>query len=255
MRCANIYICFLLYQTCSVVCCSILSCVAVIQVENDPKLKELYSSENSPTFLTHAKQRLSMSYRITTHRNTQHSNEHVTMPLGVIVVKWKPTTHTLSDETITEYSVNFDEYGLAHGPLSIPNISPMVFYGPQCQVLNSPFTAKLLKCPTPKVGVPFRVAYQVTNKTSKSQTLTFSLDDTRNGGDDTTTSPEHLLITGKTKGEVQIAPFEEKSFPFTFMSMNAGNMQCPSFRVSSGRHQSWVINEANSKERNFFVMP
>ena len=253
MRYAN-NVCLLGFQYVSspysVFSCILSSCVDIIQIESDQKLKELYSSGNAASFLAKQSAKLSISYCVTTQRDTPHSNEHVTLPLGVIGVNWKPTPQTLSDKAITE-SMTFDEYGLAHGPLSLTNISPMIFYGPQCEVLNSPFTAKLLKCPSPKVGVPFRVTYQIKNKTSKSQTLTFSLD----GNSSATTSLEYLLITGKVKGEVQIAPFEEKSFPFTIMSMTAGKVECPSFRVSSGRHQSWVINEAVSKERNFFVMP
>ena len=176
------------------------------------------------------------------------------MPLGVISVAWKPVGLTLSSHFISMLATT-DEYGMAHGPLCLPDIAPLIFYGPQCQVLNAPFIARIIKCPSLKVGIPFRVTYQITNKTAKSQTLIFSLNDTGNTDDTTLASSENLLVTGKVHGQVQISPFEEKSFPFTFMSMIAGKVRCPNFCVSSGRHQSWVINESAVKDRYFFIMP
>ncbi|KAL7518224.1 hypothetical protein ACHAWX_003072, partial [Stephanocyclus meneghinianus] len=228
----------------------------VNEIENNPKLKELYSSSESAAFLPHAKRgsKLCMSYTVITQRNTSHSNEHVTMPLGVISVNWKPVGLTLSSHAISMLAAT-DEYGTAHGPLCLPDIAPLIFYGPQCHVLNAPFTARIIKSPSLKVGVPFRVTYQITNKTAKSQTLVFSLNDTGSTDDATFASSEHLLVTGKVQGQVQISPFEEKSFPFTFMSMIAGKVRCPNFCASSGRHQSWVINESAVKDRYFFIMP
>lgn len=229
----------------------------IYPVENGQKLNELYSSDDSATIFTQAKQgaKLCTSYCVTTHRNTSHSNEHVTMPLGVISVNWEPIGFTLSKEAAAEYTTAND-FGLSHGPLCLPDVAPIIFYGPECQVLNAPFTVKVLKCPSPKVGIPFRVTYQVKNKTSKSQTLLYSLSETPITNDGVAfLHTEELLIHGKVQGEVQISPFEEKSFPFTFMSMNAGKVHCPGFRVSSIRHQSLVINESATKDRYFFVMP
>jgi hypothetical protein len=224
----------------------------------DQKQKELYSFSDSIDFMTQAKQgsQLCMSYMVTTHRNSPYSNEYVTMPLGVISVKWKPVRLTLPSEQSSELT-SPDEFDMAHGPLMLPDIAPMIFYGPQCQVLNAPFTAKLLKGPSPKVGVPFRMKYEIKNKTAKSQTLTFWLSNIQQSSVDESTSaiPEQLLIDGKVKGELQISPFEAKSLQFTFMSMVAGKVRCPCLQVSSGRHQSWVINESAVKERHFFVMP
>lgn len=194
--------------------------------------------------------KLSTSYCVITQRNSFHSNEYVTLPLGVISVKWKPTCLSLScNNPITIV----DEFDMAHGPLSISTVTPMIFYGPRCQVLNAPFSAKILKHPSPKVGIPFRVVYQITNNTAKIQVLTFSLDDASANGEDSSTQTNQLLISGWTRGEVQISPFEMRLFPFTFMSMVAGNVPRPNFTVSSGRHQSWVINEKRGEF--FFVMP
>lgn len=207
-------------------------------------------------FLSKAKQgsKLSMSYCIITQRNTSHSNENVTMPLGVIIASWKPTGLSLPKEF--QKPEMTDEYDMAHGPLCISDVAPMIFYGPQCTVLNAPFAAKMLKVPSLRVGLPFRVTYQITNRTAKSQTLTYALgDDQKSTETNSAGQTDQLLINGKVAGEVQIAPFEQKLFTFTFMSMTAGRMRCPSFCVSSSRHQSWVIKESVVKEKYFFVMP
>ena len=175
------------------------------------------------------------------------------MSLGAISLGWKPVGLTLSHEMNPANIDNslMGEFGLAQGPLILPNIAPMTFYGPRCQVLDAPFKAKLLKCPSaPKVGTPFRVSYQVTNQTAKSQSLKVSLNN-----NDTASSTSQLLVAGKMQGETQMAPWEEKVFSFTFMSMVAGKVPRPCLSVSSGRHQTWVINESNMSSQTFFVMP
>jgi hypothetical protein len=174
----------------------------------------------------------------------------VTTPLGVILVSWKPSGFSLSDESVATFMMS-DDYGMAHGPLCLPDVAPMIFYGPNCSVLNAPFTAKLLKSPSPRVGLPFRMTYQIVNKTSKSQTLVYSLN-SASGEDDA--REQNLLIDGKVRGVVTVAAFEKKIFPFTLVSMNAGRISCPSFQVSSNRHQSWVINES-AGGKYLFVMP
>jgi hypothetical protein len=178
--------------------------------------------------------------------------------LGAISLGWKPVGLTLSSEmTATDANSSMiDEFGLAHGPLILSNITPMKFYGPNCHVLDAPFKAKMLKCPSaPKVGTPFRVSYKVTNRTAKSQTLKLSLNNNQSGGT-TPASNSQLLVTGNIQGETQMAAWEEKVFCFTFMSMIAGKVPRPRLSVSSGRHQTWVINESISlSSPTFFVMP
>jgi hypothetical protein len=180
------------------------------------------------------------------------------MSLGAVSLGWKPVGLTLSSEmTYTDANCSMlADFGLAHGPLILSNIAPMKFYGPRCHVLDAPFKAKVLKCPSaPKVGTPFRVSYQVTNLTAKSQTLKLSLNNNQSGGT-APTSNSQLLVTGKMQGETQMAPWEEKVFSFTFMSMIAGKVPRPQLSVSSGRHKTWVINESNNlSSPTFFVMP
>ena len=197
--------------------------------------------------------KLSLSYSVSAQRDIESGKGQDGIPLGVISVEWKPASLPLPEnQTSTDIT---DDFKGVHGPLSLPKVAPMVFYGPQCQVLPSPFTAKLLKCPsTPKVGNPFCISYQVTNRTAKSQTLLLRLDEEQDGAAANSSSPQ-LLGSGKVKEELQMAPFEEKTFSFTYICMVAGKVLRPPLTVSSGRHQTWVINETAMSSRHLFVMP
>ena len=140
-------------------------------------------------------------------------------------------------------TVAADEFGSAHGPLSLPGLTPIIFHGPPCQVLPSLFKASLVNLPTaPKVGIPFCITYQVTNQTGESQTLVSHLKCDQTSDVTFFTSPQ-LLGAGKSKDETQIGPYETKSSSFTFVSMVAGKVCIPPLALYSSRHQTWVINQ------------
>mmetsp|Transcript_5725 Transcript_5725/g.9382 ORF Transcript_5725/g.9382 Transcript_5725/m.9382 type:complete len:1581 (+) Transcript_5725:68-4810(+) len=224
--------------------------------ETNEEQKYLYSSADSDLFFAQSKQgsKLSLAYSTTAKRSAQVSGA---MSLGTISLKWKPVGITVSSETAPAdgNSSLLDEFGLAHGPLILPDIAPMKFHGPRCHVLDAPFKSKLLKCPSaPKVGKPFRVSYQITNQTAKSQTLKLSLNKGQRGNTNPASNSE-LLIAGKMQGEAQMGPWEEKVFSFTFMSMIAGKVSRPQLSISSGRHQTWVINESSLSSQTLFVLP
>lgn len=221
--------------------------------EANKQQKDLFPSE-SGLFMNQKRQgsKLSLSYSVSARGDIESGSDcKTTMPLGVISIQWKPLSLPLPDDVSTPADTT-DEFGPTHGPLALPNLAPVTFYGPQCQVLPSPFAARLLKCPsTPKVGAPFCVSYRVTNRTAKSQTLVLRLNEVQDG--DAAGSP-HLLGTGKSKEEMQMAPFEEKVFSYSFLSMVSGKIRRPPLTVSSGRHQTWVINETLVPS-HLFVMP
>lgn len=234
---------------------------SIIRVTNENETiesqKVLYSSE-SGLFMNQTKRgsKLSLSYAVSAQKDIESGYGNEAIPLGVISVNWKPVSLPLLGIRSTDTSAIVDEFGSTHGPLSLTNLTPMIFYGPQCQVLHAPFKAKLLKCPSmPKVGTPFGLSYQVTNLTAKCQTLILSLNDAKDGNETGQSSNPQLLGAGKLKEEMQMAPFEERTFYFTFMSMVAGRVLRPSLTVSSGRHQTWVINETAMSSRYLFVMP
>ena len=211
----------------------------------------MYSSAESSVFFAQSKygSKLSLAYSVTAQTSTNY--------LGVLSIGWKPNGLNLSSESSEDALISMlDDFGLAHGPLVLSNIAPMKFYGPICNVLDAPFKAKMLKCPSaPKVGTPFRVSYQVKNQTAKSQTLKLSLANNQNDGA-TRSFNSQLLVTGKMQGDLHMAPWEEKVFSYTFMSMIAGKVTRPPLSVSSGRHQTWVINESNNmNSQTLFVMP
>ncbi len=230
----------------------------LFQSETQPVV--LYSSSEN-CFLDKMKQgsKLSLSYSFSADRKTHHSNRSIKTPLGTINIHWKPNSFALEDDAVSEAHIEkFDDFGLVHGPLSLSDVEPMKFHGPQCYILNAPFSAQLRDCPSaPKVGTPFQLTYQITNRTAKFQTLTVSMhSDSAKTDDYTFPSNNELLVTGKLKGEIQVAPFETQSIGFTFISMVAGKVLRPPLTVSSGRHQSWVINEIEcTNSRYLFVMP
>ena len=194
-----------------------------------------------------------MSYSIYAQKDAESNNNGVeSIYLGVISVDWKPSNLPPLNIAPTDSIAIEDDFGLNHGPLSLPTLAPMIFHGPACQVLHAPFKAKLLKCPsTLNVGTPFCLSYQVTNLTAKCQMLSLCLvvdEASKNNS-------LQLLAAGKLKEEMQMAPFEEKTFSFTFISMMAGKILRPPLTISSGRHQAWVINETSMSSRYLFVMP
>lgn len=216
----------------------------------------LYSSKDSDLFFAQSKQgsKLSLAYSVTAKKSAQVSGA---MSLGTISLNWKPVGLTVSPEMASTdgNSSTLDEFGLAHGPLIMPDIAPMRFNGPKCPVLDAPFKAKLLKCPSaPKVGTPFRVSYQVTNQTAKSQTLKLALNKSQRDNTTPASTDSELLIAGKMQGEAQMGPWEEKVFSFTFLSTIAGRVSRPQLSISSGRHQTWVVNES-SLSQTLFVLP
>jgi len=222
------------------------------EIERNEQQKVLYSPD-SGLFMNQTKQgsTLSLGYSVIAQKDADRGKIEKMAPLGVISVNWKPVSLPLPDmSTLADASARADEFGWTHGPLVLPNLTPIIFYGPQCQVLDAPFKAKLLKCPSmPKVGSPFCISYQVSNHTAISQSLVLNL---AQEGDQ---MDPLLLCTGKIKEEIQMAPFEEKTFSFTFMSMVAGKILRPPLTVSSARHQTWVINETRMSSRYLFVMP
>ena len=196
---------------------------------------------------------LSFSYSVLAQKDIESGNGYDSIPLGVISVDWRPSILSLPDGSSP--AINADEFGSAHGPLHLSGQSSMIFHGPQCKVLASPFVARLLKCPaTPKVGTPFCISYIVTNKSAKSQAVVVHLNNEQTENATSPPAPQ-LLVTGKVMEEMELAPFEEKVFSFTYISMFAGKVLRPSLSISSSRHQTWVVNETPQSPRHLFVVP
>ncbi|KAL9179298.1 hypothetical protein ACHAXT_008588 [Thalassiosira profunda] len=218
--------------------------------ETEQKKKNLFSSA-SRSFMQKATRglRLSLSYSVDAQMDVEKGSGDETIPLGALSVAWEPNSLPPIDPLPTDTNATaMDDFGLIHGPLGLPNLPPVVFHGPPCQVLSAPFRAKLLNCRSaPRVGSPFDICYQVTNRTAKTQALQVTLNDEQDSA--------QLLGSGKLKEEVQMAPFEEKTFSFSFVSMVAGRVPRPPLTISSGRHQTWVINETLMSSREVFVMP
>lgn len=223
-------------------------------MEMNESRKELYSA-GIGVLTDRLKQgsALSMSYSVLAQKDVESGKGYGSISLGVMSVDWKPVSLSLPEGSSP--ITNPDEFGSAHGPLQISNQPSMIFHGPQCTVLDSPFMAKLLRCPaTPKVGTPFCISYLVTNRSAKRQAVVVHVNEERPGNTVPPPAPQ-LLGTGKLKEELELAPFEEKEFSYTFISMLAGKVLRPSLRVSSNRYKTWVVNETPLSPRYLFVLP
>ncbi len=224
------------------------------QKEANENQKELYSA-GIGVLTNKLKQgsTLSFSYSVLAQKDIESGDGYDSIPLGVISVDWKPAILCLPEGSSP--IINADEFGSAHGPLHLSGQSSMICRGPQCKVLASPFVARLLKCPaTPKVGTPFSISYLVTNKSAKSQAVVVRLNDEKAENATSPPAPQ-LLGTGKVMEEMELAPFEERVFSFTYISMFSGKVLRPSLSVSSSRHQTWVVNETPLNPRHLFVLP
>ena len=69
-----------------------------------------------------------------------------------------------------------------------------------------------------------------------------------------TTCPQ-LLCAGKVKEEIQVGPYECRTFSFTFVSLVTGKVCMPQLTIYSDRHQNWVIKETFGPHRYLFVIP
>ncbi|KAL3810529.1 hypothetical protein ACHAXA_006537, partial [Cyclostephanos tholiformis] len=204
--------------------------------EKNEREIELYSSDSTlfrKKFMQGSK--LSLSYSVLVQDNESGDCQDST-PLGTISVDWKPASLYLRDDLLA--TVTTDEFGSAHGPLSLPGLTPIIFHGPPCQVLPSLFKASLVIFPSaPKVGTQFCISYRVTNQTAESQTLVLHLNYDQ-VSDITLFSSPQLLGAGKLKDDTQIGPYETKTSSFTFVSMVAGKVCVPALSVYSCRHQA-----------------
>lgn len=128
-----------------------------------------------------------------------------------------------------------------HGPLVLTEPSTMRFPGPRCHVERTPFTVKVVTSPAcPVVGVPFEVAYTVTNNTNQHQAIYVQVKNAAENSD--------WLMSGRTSGKLDIGPNEQQRLLFLFIATRPGGMALPQLKVSTDRFDSWIINEEQGKK-------
>ena len=231
----------------------------VTNKDNSKGPQDVYTSD-SPLFRNQLKRgsRLFLSYSATAQKLCEGGdNGDETIHLGGISVDWKPLSLYLPNDLKSLFVTADDKFGSAHGPLDISGgLMPFNVQGPQCQISPSLFKVELLNIPaTPKVGTPFCITHQVTNLTAEIQTLTLQLRLAQGGVGAVDPTPPQLLCAGKVKDEVQVGPYECRTFSFTFMSLVTGKVCMPQLTIYSGRHQNWVIKETLGPPRYLFVTP
>jgi hypothetical protein len=236
----------------------------ILRVTNKDSSKgsqDVYTPD-SPLFRNQLKRgyRLFLSYSLTAQKLCEGSDDgDETIQLGGISVDWKPLSLYLPNDLKTLLVTSDDKFGSAHGPLDISgDLLPFVVQGPQCKISPSLFKVELLNVPAaPKVGTPFCITHQVTNLTAQIQTLTLLLKLEQGGGVGGTvdTTCPQLLCAGKVKEEIQVGPYECRTFSFTFVSLVTGKVCMPQLTIYSNRHQNWVIKETFGPHRYLFVIP
>ena len=183
------------------------------------------------------------SVRPTIRYGNAQQKVSVTAKLGAISIDWSPISlqHSRDDKQIT------------HGPLQLEQTSPFKQKfkqkGPVCYVEETPFDASFETVPAmPKVGNPFQVKYEITNKTGLHQRLRVLMNDS-----ETIVSSNSMLVSGVINGEIVLGPSEKKVLSYSILVTKVGKIAIPAFDVSSLRYNTWVVK--GSTLDKVFVSP
>jgi len=167
--------------------------------------------------------------------------------LGAVSVSWSPVPLQLPDPT---YFIPKDEYGENYGPLRLQQVMPVKQRGPTCYIEVTPFEATFKTIPPmPKVGSPFEVRYEISNKTNLHQRLRVLMNDS-----DAIVSSNSMLVSGVINGEIVLGPLEKKILSYSLLVTKVGKITIPAFDVSSVRYNTWVIHHRSSMDK-VFVSP
>eukprot|EP00934_Nitzschia_sp_Nitz4_P004916 Nitzschia sp. Nitz4//scaffold189_size62959//23388//27915//NITZ4_006307-RA/size62959-snap-gene-0.8-mRNA-1//-1//CDS//3329539893//4906//frame0 len=181
--------------------------------------------------------------------NSDYMKGGVSASLGVLVVAWTPTSIDLPDGI--EHRGPFKSISV-HGPLKLHSASKCRLMGPPCYIENAPFETLVESLPTSiKVATPFKLSYNIRNKTSLDQSLKVSL------GVPTSQSEgsQGLVIAGPLQQEVDLGPFESYTLSYTTLPTRPGLVDVPPVDASSTRYKTWVIREGKNGKRKIFVDP
>lgn len=160
--------------------------------------------------------------------------ESISTRLGAIAIEWAPIPLRLSNEMVVNTD---DEYQYYHGPLAVKKTRLLKQKGPLCHVEEAPFKASFETIPAmPKVGNPFEVRYEITNKTSNHQRLRVLMNDS-----ESVVSSNSMLVSGIINGEVALGPLEKKILNYSLLVTKVGKTTIPAFDVSSIRYNTWVV--------------
>lgn len=176
-------------------------------------------------------------------------DESLTVPIGSILVLWKPSPIKLSKEV--RFLVN-DDFAGSHGPLKLQRSAACHFSGPLCHIESAPFEVNPEHLPDSiQVVVPFEVAYSIKNNTPIDQELEVILQDASAPGDD---ANDAFLISGLVNKKTSIGPYESHSFSYTALPIKVGRVNLPSISISSTRYRTWIIRESLHR-RSIYVTP
>jgi len=190
----------------------------------------------------HTGAKFGLSYTVQAELGDQTTNQSVKGHLGVVCVKWLPIA-------IAEVATAVEGRFLRHGPLVIEDTPRIRFRGPSCSIEHAPFETTLDAFPPcPRLALPFKIRYQIKNKTELHQKLQVAVKEAET--DDG--MGERLLLSGLVSGDICLAPFETQYVVYTALATRAGKTNMPAISVSSVRYNTWVIKEGSNE---VFVVP
>ncbi len=220
---------------------------------NKPQSNIIYSPESNilcQNMNAGTKVNIAFAARATVTRDNMNpptEESIINIRLGAISADWSPVPLELSDETLFPLK---DEYGGNHGPLAIQQVRPVKQKGPICYVEVTPFEASFKTIPPmPKVGSPFEIRYEISNRTNLHQRLRVLMNDS-----DAIVSSNSMLVSGVINGEIVLGPLEKKTLSYSLLVTKVGKITIPAFDVSSIRYNTWVIHHRSSMDK-VFVSP
>jgi hypothetical protein len=167
-----------------------------------------------------------------------------TVALGALAVEWKPSPFPVPDEAKRELDMLNGITG--HGPLRLDAPSTLRFAGPACAIQSPPFQVSIQTLPcAPRTGVPFELAYNLTNRTKFHQVLAVNMTDSKDGTNE-------LLVAGTSNGELTLSPQETRLLSYTMLATKAGKARLPLIELVSSRYAATVLNE---KSAELYVFP
>ena len=200
---------------------------------------------DNPCRLLSAGSKLSIAYTVKPCLKDPTTLAKVKASLGNVVVDWKSSPLPLPEDAKKDLAFL---HGVAsHGPLRLDSPSALKFSGPECCIEAPPLRVSMKEKPsTPRIGVPFQLAYTISNETQLHQALSVCVMDAESG------ASSGLMFAGLAQGELTLAPSESQLFSYTMLGTKAGKTKLPGIEIVSRRDSSLILKEPS---REIYVLP
>lgn len=179
-------------------------------------------------------------------RRKLRANEVMPTSFGVVEVQWQPAPLMLPAEVATDSSI-FQDAEQVHGPLILTELCKSCFAAPKVLTEKPVIEAYLASIPrAPVVANPFSVDYEISNRSSHHQKVTYKL--FIQGND-----LHGLLLCGPTSETVSLGPHERRKVRFTLIAQYPGATAIPTIKVSSSACITGTMTASHCS--SLFVLP